>query len=393
MLFNSGFSPAARAANAPPHHLVSTNGRSVLRSTLKFRLALADSHVGYAHGLRDGLLTAETYLSREKAIKNAALSLIETGFQNEQTVLCELDVGVRRRAHLRILRTPKIISELLYYYMLFPYWSKAVDAVNAVKAKASGPRTQYLNIMTTRKGQRVRVPLKGFVPGSLFDGKPREDNTMKLEASTIHIIRTERGFKAVFQHDFKTLDPLPVPPPKTALFEAMNLPATMKLLRIVGLDLGVTEVFTDDDGNHWGGSEDYVVEPGRHRKGMMDARQDEAVNGQIKTRTGYMPGLNALMRKFAQYRDEKLRRRNELRDQAKNTKDPVKRRNIEKNNLGSKAFDKKCAAYKAAITQIVNRAINRLFLKNPADVYVLECFGSSFDLSGFSKKTRRYLSS
>lgn len=271
--------------------------------------------------------------------------------------------------------------------------SKAVDAVNAVKAKASGPRTQYLNIMTTRKGQRVRVPLKGFVPGSLFDGKPREDNTMKLEASTIRIIRTERGFKAVFQHDFKTLDPLPVPPPKTALFEAMNLPATMKLLRIVGLDLGVTEVFTDDDGNHWGGSEDYVVEPGRHRKGMMDARQDEAANGQIKTRTGYMPGLNALMRKFAQYRDEKLRRRNELRDQAKNTKDPVKRRNIEKNNLGSKAFDKKCAAYKAAITQIVNRAINRLFLKNPADVYVLECFGSSFDLSGFSKKTRRYLSS
>lgn len=91
--------------------------------------------------------------------------------------------------------------------------------------------------------------------------------------------------------------------------------------------------------------------------------------------------------------DLKIRERNRLTALAKNTKDPKKRRNILRYNLGSDTFDRAVAKHRSRVYNIVNRSLNEILKQYPAQVYVVEDLSHRFYLKGFSKQTNRLLSS
>lgn len=283
------------------------------------------------------------------------------------------------------------------------------DGAEASENKIARCTHQQLSVMTKVKGERIALPLKGCVSMPPV-GKPEiwtpdkgkkgwkarsvhtdasgnkyVERKQKLRCSTIRVIRTETGFKVIVQEAFSVTDPIALPESPSELLKTLNLPASMQFMRIVGLDMGATEVFVDDDGESWGADEDRTIIERRRRKGKKAPELHE--------RTQHLRGLGSVMREYAEWRDKKLAERNKYAALAKNAETRAERRKIERNNLGSKRFEKRNRAYRVRITDLVNRAINELIAKKKANVYVLECFGQFFDFKGISKATRRYLSS
>ena len=106
--------------------------------------------------------------------------------------------------------------------------------------------------------------------------------------------------------------------------------------------MGLTEVFTDDEGNHYG------------------------------------ENLGELLSKFAETLNRKLTARNRLQSLARNTTSKRKRRNILRFNLGSDRFDALKARMKAQIRCCINHALNEMFKKAPADAYIVEELSANF---------------
>ena len=69
-----------------------------------------------------------------------------------------------------------------------------------------------------------------------------------------------------------------------------------------------------------------------------------------------------------------------------------KRIGIAENNLGKEQWNAQTAHFRAEIEKVVNQAINEMIANEPAQVYILEAFSNSWDLSRFPPKVRRMLS-
>ena len=111
------------------------------------------------------------------------------------------------------------------------------------------------------------------------------------------------------------------------------------------LDLGLTEVATDDAGNRFG---TYLGEK----------------------LTGY-----------AQYLDAKLKERNKLMARAQKA-GKAKRRRMLRCNLGSKKFTKELQRIRTEIQNTVNKALNDILKQSPAQVYALEDLSHRFTFEG-----------
>lgn len=122
-------------------------------------------------------------------------------------------------------------------------------------------------------------------------------------------------------------------------------------------DMGLTEVFTDDEGNHYGKK------------------------------------LGELLSKFAETLNRKLTARNRLQSLARNTTSKRKRRNILRFNLGSERFEALKARMKAQIRCCINHALNEIFKKAPADAYIVEELSANFlQDKKWPKRVKRLLS-
>lgn len=123
------------------------------------------------------------------------------------------------------------------------------------------------------------------------------------------------------------------------------------------IDMGLTEVFTDDEGNHYGKK------------------------------------LGELLSKFAETLNRKLTARNRLLSLARNTTSKRKRRNILRFNLGSDRFEALKARMKSQIRCCINHALNEIFKKAPADAYIVEELSANFlQDKKWSKRVKRLLS-
>lgn len=106
----------------------------------------------------------------------------------------------------------------------------------------------------------------------------------------------------------------------------------------------------------------------------------------------YGVGLGKLLDEYGDWLTEKLRERNRYTARLKTEADPVVRKRIEECNLGSIAWDNRITALKTAIEDLINRAINEMIRKEPAEVYILEAFSNNWDLSRFPPSVRRRMS-
>lgn len=192
----------------------------------------------------------------------------------------------------------------------------------------NGVECVYLTSMT--KGKRIRVELKGI-------GKV---------GSVIHLLFRDDG-----KLELHVMEPLK----KKPLLNVPVIPEEKYYSR--AFDMGLTEVFTDDEGNHYG------------------------------------KNLGELLSQFAETLNRKLTARNRLQSLARNTTSKRKRRNILCFNLGSDRFDALKARMKAQIRCCINHALNEMFKKAPADAYIVEELSANFlqDLK-LPKRVKRLLS-
>ena len=165
-------------------------------------------------------------------------------------------------------------------------------------------------------------------------------------AQTIRLVRSEKGMAL---HVAQAV--------KTKALRGIPKPAHGKQLRCVGADMGFSEVFTDDAGNQFGCE------------------------------------LGEVIRKQAEWLSQKLAQRNKLQELYKKTKSPHKRANILRFNLGEKRFEETMKRFRARLANIVNRALNEMLRKNPADVYLVEKLCARFRFRRHtSKKAKNKLS-
>ena len=121
--------------------------------------------------------------------------------------------------------------------------------------------------------------------------------------------------------------------------------------------MGLTEVFTDDEGNHYG------------------------------------ENLGELLSQFAETLNRKITARNRLQSLARNTTSRRKRRNILRFNLGSDRFEALKARMKAQIRCCINHALNEMFKQAPADAYIVEELSANFlQDKNWPKRVKRLLS-
>ena len=224
---------------------------------------------------------------------------------------------------------------------------------------------QYLSLMSLTPGKRIKLPILGYVPARKVDGKNK--------LSTISVIKSHGTLKVEFQYSLKKPDgSLRIKP--LLLPDAYRLKDGFAVTRAV--DLGLTEPLTTNDGIRFGAHESRL-DLGKRSNG----------------RTLEIPGLGELIERYAQYLDRKQAERNRFEAMVRDPDtDKKKKKRIKKNNLGSKRYEAEIRRLKAAIVCCINRAINNLFARCPANVYVLECLSEVFDLKGISKKVRRKLS-
>lgn len=194
-----------------------------------------------------------------------------------------------------------------------------------------------VQIVTEGKETIQVVSLMSLTPGKRVKIKLRGKKSIK---GTVKLVKTSRGWQ---------LHTLSTPKTKEKSSEGK--------LTCAAMDMGFSEVFTMHDGAQFG------------------RKLGEAISAQAETV------------------DLKVRERNRLTVQAKNTKDPKKRRNILRYNLGSDTFDRKVAKHRSRVYNIVNRSLNEMLKQYPAEVYVVEDLSHRFYLKGFSKQTNRLLSS
>ena len=122
------------------------------------------------------------------------------------------------------------------------------------------------------------------------------------------------------------------------------------------LDLGFTEVVTDDGGRAFG------------------------------------KGLGPLLQDYAAWTDRKVAERNRLEAIAKRA-GRAKRRRMARCNLGEGRYHRTIELYRTRVRNVVNEALNRMFSESPAQVYVMEDLSHRFLFTGkFSSETRRMLS-
>ena len=191
---------------------------------------------------------------------------------------------------------------------------------------------QMISVITNTPGKRLLIPVKG----------------MGRIGRTIKIVRDNGKF---YLHI----------PQKTSVVQFGHIPhaplaAGKTTLHCTALDMGYTEVFTDDAGNFYG------TELGKT--------------------------LDAIGRKL----DEVYRERNRWHARYRNAKDNKTKLNILRFNLGRKKLDAFETRARARVDCLVNKAINDIMEKRPSSVYLIERFGRQFNFSGLSKKTKRRLS-
>ena len=188
-----------------------------------------------------------------------------------------------------------------------------------------------LDLMSLTPGVRLTLYVKGCVPVS----------------STLKLVKHPDGTMALHvQKSMSKADIRPIDSPK----------ASRGKLYCRALDLGFTEVATDDAGNRFG---TYLGEK----------------------LTGY-----------AQYLDAKLKERNKLMARAQKA-GKAKRRRMLRCNLGSKKFTKELQRIRTEIQNTVNKALNDILKQSPAQVYALEDLSHRFTFEGkYSRKVRNLLS-
>ncbi|TXH56967.1 MAG: hypothetical protein E6Q89_04830, partial [Bacteroidia bacterium] len=108
---------------------------------------------------------------------------------------------------------------------------------------------------------------------------------------------------------------------------------------IIGIDLGYSEVFVDNNGNHYG------IEFGKH----------------LQTKSDHLKQKNQKRNKLFQLA-EKYINQNKLK----------KARNIQRFNLGKIKYNKLISKQNATSECIINQAINQLISKNPNKIIVTE---------------------
>lgn len=192
---------------------------------------------------------------------------------------------------------------------------------------------QTLKVITKKPRSRLSIPVKGK---GLID-------------KTIKIIRDGGRF---FLHI----------PLKTHVVPLKNIPAAppaagKPTLHCTALDMGYTEVFTDDAGHFYG-----------------------ADLGKTQ---------NAIGRKM----DALYRERNKWHARYRNATDCKTKLNIRRFNLGRKKLEAFERRARATLDCLVNRAINEIMERRPSSVYLIERFGRQFNFDGLSKRTKRKLSS
>ena len=188
-----------------------------------------------------------------------------------------------------------------------------------------------LSLMTLTRGKRARIRVKGSVP----------------VRGTVRLVRGPDGtIRLHVQYPVKpsSVKPLKVP----------QAPEGMVFCR--ALDLGFTEVATDDGGRAFG------------------------------------KGLGALLQDYAVWTDRKVAERNRLKAIAERA-GRAKRRRMARCNLGEGRYHRTIELYRTRVRNVVNEALNRMFSESPAQVYVMEDLSHRFLFTGkFSMETRRMLS-
>lgn len=161
-----------------------------------------------------------------------------------------------------------------------------------------------VQIVTEGKETIQVVSLMSLTPGKRVKIKLRGKKAIK---GTVKLVKTPRGWQ---------LHTLSTPKTKEKSSEGK--------LTCAAMDMGFSEVFTMHDGAQFG------------------RKLGEAIGAQAETV------------------DLKVRERNRLTAQAENTKDPKKRRNILRYNLGSDTFDRAVAKHRSRVYNIVNRSLNEI---------------------------------
>jgi hypothetical protein len=160
---------------------------------------------------------------------------------------------------------------------------------------------QYISVMTFIKGFRLCIPLtgRGEIRGQIRILLDFEKRRVEVHHTVMSKVKKSVGQKK-------------------------------------GIDLGITEVFTDSDGDRWG--TDF---------------------GQVLSR-------------YSEKQKNKGKRRNKLHSLKKKHREKSnnrKKRKIEKNNLGKKKQEKKHCNQKLHLTEIVNSALNAFFKAKDFVIY------------------------
>ena len=202
-----------------------------------------------------------------------------------------------------------------------------------LKLEADG--TQRVKLMTLVPGKRIEVRLKGRGPVK----------------GTLMLVRNGSGFCL---HVLQKLKPKKA---KTSTaVSVQEAKAKPKQLTVRSADMGMTEVYTDDEGRQYG------TELGR------------------------------ILRAYAEVQDRKLKERNRCQALANTTADLVKRRHIRKFNLGTQKWNEYRRRYQAQIESCVNQALNQMLRDGKPDAFIVEAFGAVFRMDGITAKVKNRLS-
>ena len=106
----------------------------------------------------------------------------------------------------------------------------------------------------------------------------------------------------------------------------------------------------------------------------------------------YGDKLGARLNAYGDWLTEALKARNPYTAKMNSADSYEKRIGIAENNLGKEQWNAQTAHFRAEIEKVVNQAINEMIANEPAQVYILEAFSNSWDLSRFPLKVRRMLS-
>lgn len=178
---------------------------------------------------------------------------------------------------------------------------------------------QYLSIMSLSRGKRIKVPLLGNTQGT------KDIKSGKIYFGNIRIVKYKNTLEMHYGSETT----------------AQNVTAIDKptINDIIGIDLGYTEVFVDNNGTHYG------TKFGEHLKDKSD---------QLKKK-------NQIRNKLFQLK-EKYIRQNKL----------TKANNIKKFNLGKIKYNKLIDKQNATSERIINQAINELTKQNPHKILITE---------------------